>query len=107
MLLIVGWSSVVVWLNVRPRVRYGTELFVSDSYWCIIDYGCPCTHACSSPTVETLGYRALLANIAIGLLAVAVLTFTSKYLARAIVAGLRAILSKPPPAKGNGPERAR
>jgi hypothetical protein len=68
---------------------------MSDSYWCIIDYGCPWTHACSSSTVETLGYRALAANIAIGLLAVAVLALASEYLVRATLAGLRAFLGKP------------
>jgi len=51
-------------------------------------------------------YWLLAANIAIGLIAVAVLTFASKYLLRAIVAGLRAIMSKPPPDKGNGPSKS-
>jgi len=107
MLLVVGWSAVVVWLNVRPRV---------DPFaW--IEYGCPLTcartldHHFSGeiPRVRLDyidDYRLLTANIAIGLLAVAVLTFASKYLVRAIVAGLRAIMSKPPN-NGKGPETAR
>jgi len=106
MLLVVGWSAVVVWLNVRPRVRYGTEILGLDFYFCIIDYGFPWTHACSSPTVETLGYRLLAGNIAIGLLAVAVLTFASRLLMRAIVAGVRAFMSKPPPGNEDGQSKS-
>jgi len=103
MLLIVGWSAVVVWLNVRPTVcmRYYNYAY----YYAIYGYPWPCAAAPltsfeSLPGVHTAEierYWALAANIAIGLLAVAVLTFASEYLIRAIVAGLRAFVGKPPP----------
>jgi hypothetical protein len=48
----------------------------------------------------------LAANIAIGLLAVAVLTFASEYLLRRTVSGVRAVFGKPPPGNAKGPERA-
>ena len=48
----------------------------------------------------------LVDNIFYGLLAVAVLTFASKCLVRAIVAGLRAFMSKPPPDKEEGPSKS-
>jgi len=80
-------------------------------------YGCPWGHAYGfgishPPNAPRLfpdykiRYWLLAANIAIGLLAVAVLTFASKYLVRATVAGVRRLLSKPPPDKEKGPERA-
>ena len=104
MLLIVGWSSVVVWLNVRPRY-YELILHRHGKHYPVLyaEYGCPWGY--SWQDVEYYDYTALAANIAIGLLAV--LTFASKYLLRAIVAALRALLSKPPPSNENGPERAR
>jgi len=112
MLLIVGWSAVVVWLNVRPRI-YGLYMVGSltpapkePTGTCFVEYGYPWACWFTWGEAFTIHYRALAGNIAIGLLAVAVLTFASKYLVRAIVAGLRAFLSKPPPSNGKGPERA-
>jgi len=115
MLLVVGWSSVVLWLNVRPRVKYLPnpvgEYGVYDA-----SFGRPWTYAFdldfspSSPprfslagalTHDTWAWP-LAANITIGLLAVTVLTFASKYLLRAIAALLRACMSKPPPADVDG-----
>ncbi len=127
MLLVVGWSAVVVWLNVRATAA--SDLPTGDVYMPVaIRYGYPLCYAASFtmvsgnspnpqrklPSIELSelhryhyhSYPALTANIAIGLLAVAVLTFASKYLVRAIVAGLRAFMSKPPPDKEKGPERA-
>jgi len=116
MLLIVGWSAVVVWLNVRPRVHDK-----KDGYVCFVSYGLPFTIAGGfsfsessillQPQHRYLSHPSywrwlLAANIAIGLLAVAVLTFASKYLVRAIVAGLRRLLSKPPPDKEEGPSES-
>jgi len=120
MLLVVGWSSVVVWLNVRPRVTEYTFRYFGAHSIDLAEYGCPWSHSSegieffesSHPPVNSFGpdvyydYPALAANLAIGLLAVAVLTFASKYLVRAIVAGLRRLLSKPPPDKGNGPSES-
>jgi len=116
MLLIVGWSAVVVWLNVRPRVVCEV-LFISlnppGSLTLDEEFGWPLTVAVGVRSEQSHVRQfhnnfkwPLAANIAIGLLAVAVLTFASKYLVRAIVAGVRAIVGKPPPSKGNGPERA-
>jgi len=128
MLLVVGWSSLVVWLNVRPRISYMTLDGEScDPYW--IDYGCPWTYAFRANLDQSNTFRwgpmmdgaqiglekaalcdngawLLAANIAIGLLAVLVLTFASKYLVRAIVAGLRAFVGKPPPDKEEGPSKS-
>jgi len=111
MLLIVGWSSVVFWLNVRPRL---VRFYETESY--LIMYGCPWIYAAQyhgnywgrSPRLHAVrpdyieDYWALTANIAIGLVAVAVLTFASKYLVRAIVAGVKSFMSKPPPANEKG-----
>jgi len=119
MLLIVGWSAVVVWLNVRPW-PVSSQSFLADEEGTVsitVEYGFPRKHAfnpsmppLSSPT-ETRLYDdwawQLVDNLFYGLVAVALLAFASKYLVRAIVAGLRAILSKPPPSKEEGPERAR
>ncbi len=139
MLLVVGWSAVVVWLNVRPRsyelvaheltgpykeeAREPTRIYP-------VEYGypwrCAFTHFWDAeeskrdltktswslksdrrldvvplhlPRSEyRLNYWLLAANIAIGLLAVIILTWTS----RAIVALLRAFMSKPPPEQENG-----
>ena len=122
MLLIVGWSAVVVCLNVRPRIScdrspsilFGRKIYALAA--CTQDFGCPwiwaksvCLHSpydpCPPPHSPLrdpceYDYRALAANIAIGLLAVAVLTFASRYLLRVIAAGLRAVFGKPPPSKG-------
>jgi len=122
MLLVVGWSAVVVWLNVRPRVYDGVDDPREGSYHrpeYFVRYGFPWAIAYRLGRYEGSSFRILdyeyqpyyrpwplAANIAIGLLAVAVLTFASKYLLRAIVAGLRAHLRKPPPSKEKGPERA-
>ena len=140
MLLIVGWSAVVVWLNVRPRTyeveayNYATR---EPTLYHLAMYGYPLNAAYRSwhseenqdlpddswgligsikrsdavpisllPSECQLNHWRLAANIAIGLLAVAVLTFASKYLVRAIVAGLRSLLSKPPPANGEGQGKA-
>ena len=118
MLLIVGWSAVVVWLNVRPRIEYlpipGQEDVVYHA-----SFGCPWTYAfdldffASSPPrfglSEALTHDTwvwpLTGNTAIGLLAVAILTFASEYLLRGIVSGLRAFVGKPPPSNTEGPER--
>jgi len=119
MLLVVGWSAVVVWLNAQPR-HVGTLTFstrgeeLTDN---MFQYGCPWSNATVSHTDSrllrsrvgsdfTIHYPQLAGNIAIGLLAVAVLTFASKYLVRAIVAGLRRLLSKPPPDKEEGPSES-
>jgi len=123
MLLVVGWSSVVFWLNVTPRVRYWYVPEEEEPVYGVVRYGSPLTHANflvfrtqtaqghrillpSLQPSQITSYRHLAANIAIGLIAVAVLTFASKYLVRAIVSGLRGFMSKPPPDKGEGPERA-
>ena len=118
MLLVVGWSAVVVWLNVRPRFVSGLAFLVDEeeTVSITVEYGFPCKYAFNpsvarllSPT-ETRLYDdwawQLVDNLFYGLLAVAVLTFASKYLVRAIVAGLRAFMSKPPPSNGKGHERA-
>ncbi|MBC8873843.1 MAG: hypothetical protein H8E44_30760 [Planctomycetes bacterium] len=119
MLLVVGWSAVVVWLNVRPRVVSELTLFLAhqEAPLCVVGYGRPWRYASTFCDGEVRQlppfrreyvrhYRPLAANIAIGLVAVAVLTFASKYLVRAIVAGVRAIQGKPPPGQKKGPERA-
>jgi len=112
MLLIVGWSAVVVWLNVRSGMGWEAAPWVGeDPVFYLVGYGCPWTwgigetsHPSQFASWDRIDYlySALTANIAIGLLAVAVLRFASKYLARAIVAGLRAFLSKPPPSNAKG-----
>jgi len=92
----------------------------STVYICTQHYGCPWTygrtvrgHTHSEPCLpprsfpqKIWSYWLLAANIAIGLVAVLVLTFASKYLIRAIVSGLRAVLSKPPPDKEKGPSES-
>jgi len=115
MLLVVGWSSVVFWLNVRPSVQYYND---DDFHRCISSYGFPFAITIEVLTSERpslrsqaefifpLCYDTLAANIAIGLLAVAVLTFASKYLVRATVAGVKSFLSKPPPDKEEGPSES-
>ena len=104
MLLIVGWSSVVVWLNVRPRFTEAILYHHGVHHILFAEYGWPWSY--SDEAIDGyFGHWHLAANMAIGLLAVAVLTFTAKYLVRAIVAGLRAIVGKPPPSNGKGPER--
>ena len=111
MLLVVGWSAVVVWLNVRPTICIG--YYRSVFYYAI--YGYPWNYAsapsyyASRPGIHTAdidSYPALAANLAIGLLAVGLLTFASKSLVRAIVAGLRAFVGKPPPSKEEGPSKS-
>jgi hypothetical protein len=113
MLLIVGWSAVVVWLNVRPhkncievpgRFRdVGTGPHACDQV-----YGCPWFygrilyyHERPDPCpplrfdiekVVICDFPALAANAAIGLLAVAVLAFAPKHLLRRIVSVLRTAL---------------
>jgi hypothetical protein len=116
--LIVGWSSIVVWLNLRPRIWRVPIGYIGKDPQYLTVYGCPwpwayaCRYSTSSEKdlfpdrlyFPSLGWR-LAGNAAIGLLAVALLTVASKYLLRAIVAGLRALLSKPPPAnKESSPE---
>jgi len=117
MLLIVGWSAVVVWLNVRPHPPYPRSDGPSPAVglW-VFQYGCPWKYGTQITAVNSghpvrfrlddlviADYWRLAGNIAIGLLSVAVLTFASKYLVRAITAGLRGFVGKPPPGKGNGP----
>ena len=105
MLLVVGWSSVVVWLNVTPRVRH-LPLLASEELVCKRDYGFPLTYAYATylhPHTEpcpplgfhlgilsTCDYSALVQNIAKGLIAVVILTWTSK----AILSALRAFMSR-------------
>ncbi|MBC8873175.1 MAG: hypothetical protein H8E44_27390 [Planctomycetes bacterium] len=122
MLLIVGWSAVVVWVNVRPRVVGRATSFLDEEEISatFVKYGYPWTYAhdldfvASSPShfrlAEALIYDnwawPLAGNAAIGLLAIEILTFASKYLVRAIVPGLRALVGKPPPSNSEDPERA-
>ena len=114
MLIFVAWSAVVGWLNCRLRVKHydieGIRLYSPR-----FGFPYPMTYGVLNsdrPTLTRfhpehgLDSWALAANAAIGLLAVAVLTFASKYLARAIVSRLGSFMSKPPPGKGKGPERA-
>jgi hypothetical protein len=119
MLLVVGWTSVVVWLNVRPR-NYCIPQPAPHPFTKPTNYACYCYQICGFPWTHgrTLrgdhistepclpprsypqkisSYLALKANIAIGLLAVAVLTWASTYLLRRMVSGLRAVFGKPPP----------
>ena len=108
-LLVVTWSPVMVWLNVRPRT-------VGSIFGTIPLYGWPWTYAIqfsADPNVppgfstdSIYRYWPFAANTAIGLLAVAVLTFASKYLLRAITAALRAFMSKPPPANNGSSQEA-
>ena len=110
MLLIVGWSAVVVWLNSRPR--HQTRTFHG------VEYGWPWTLAGSRHLYDpvdaipryrpelTFNYRALAANIAIGLLTVAILTLASKYLLHGLVAAQRAYAGKPPPHNEEGPSKS-
>jgi len=121
MLLIVGWSAVVVWLNVRPRVndRYiDTYINGQEDYVLWVEYGCPWTYASThhlhDPWNETPpsrvhptyvdSYWRLATNAAIGLLAVAILTFASTCLVRGIRYAARVFVGKPPPTY-KGPER--
>ena len=111
MLLIVGWSAVVVWLNVRPRftVAMSDGEIVSD----VVYYGYPFPCAYSLMPNDWwdadqlhVDYYTLALNVVIGVLVGAVGILPTKYLLRAIVAGLRAVLGKPPPSNSEGPERA-
>jgi len=112
MLIFVGWSALVVWLNVRPRwvteaYSFDRDFHVHTNYY--VHHGCPwiwgvtytsdLKHFCSP---HYFIYWPLAGNIAIGLLAVVILAFASKYLVRAIVAALRAFMSKPPPRQEEG-----
>ena len=124
MLLIVGWSAVAVWLNVRPRVHDGVEdtylVDLRTTYY-FVTYGFPwtvatrlCFHEGSSIRIESAAefepsYRRwpLAANIAIGLVAVAVLTLASKYLLRAILSGLRRLFAKPTTGNEKGHQEPR
>jgi len=116
MLLVVGWSSVVVWLNVRQWYKPKENGYVS-----FVNYGLPFTFAegfsfdDSSVLLQAQPKylyhpphwrKSLAANIAIGLVAVAVLTFASKYLVRATVSGLGAFMRKPPPDNEEGPSKS-
>ena len=112
MLLVVGWSAVVVWLNVgyrrHTRMMYVTEWGAGSRG---VEYGFPATYAqqpnatwdSSQPILRRLcaadiiNYWALAANAAMGMLAVAGLTCGSRYLLLRIVSyrpqlSLRAIL---------------
>lgn len=96
MLLVVGWSSVVVWLNVKPHSNipisrsHGAGLFRAD-----VTYGYPLPYAWevhlfdgSAPHPPPLPHRCyepfLAVDVAIGMLAVVVLTWVSSYLMRGI-----------------------
>lgn len=124
-LLIVGWSAVVIWLNVTPRFgRYCLLARLASVHYgypwdCIVAgwdsdsappytsnrFGWARTPVFPKPSEHQVHYWPLAGNMAIGLLAVAVLTFASRYLVRAIVAGLRAFVGKPPPTNEKGPWR--
>ena len=89
MLIAVAWSSTVFWLNIKPHTvdispqqftyGYGLPWLCDERYL----YGVPLD---SSPwrhqRITTIGFhhRAFAGNVAIGILAVAVLTFVSKFL---------------------------
>ena len=103
MLLIVGWSSVVVWLNTRARFGVvSSEDNRMVSYCVFYGYPAPCAYAWNSYKVSDanplhIDYRLLAVNVVIGVLVVAVGAWASKYLLRRIVSGLRAVVGKPPP----------
>jgi hypothetical protein len=122
LLLIVGWSSVVVWLNVLPRRRHHVEQFAfgdaipqyvsEDTYGWPEKYSGRFSEGRNSPRLlfrpalddtwrisKWTVARALIINTVVGLIAVVVLTFASRYLLRRMVSGLRAVFGKPPPAK--------
>ena len=114
MLLVVGWSAVVVWLNVRPHPPYPRIDGPSPAVglW-VFQYGCPWKYATQITAVNSghplrfrlddlviAEYWRLAAALAIGLIAVAVLTWASKCLARAFTVALRALFGKPPPENG-------
>ena len=92
MLILVGWCSVVLWLNIRPRLAHVD--FYPSHIWhnCPCDYGCPWTcaegdyyYASAHSTVLSIFYHALAANVAVGLLAVIFLTLISSWLLRHII----------------------
>ena len=116
MLLVVGWSAVGVGLNTIPRhaTLYGLEDRTAGYF---TGFGYPWTYAVAPPyfppssppgfrSADMISYWALAGNAAIGVLMVAVSTWGSKYLIRAIVAGLRAFVGKPPPSNEKGQGRA-
>jgi len=121
MLLVVGWSAVMVWLNVRPSVRCLTIAGSEEPIWhmCIHYHGWPCMygnteriHKRSEPCLRPrpfpptiLRYRFLF-NLFAVVICVAYLTFVSKYLLRAMVIGVKAFLGKPPWDKEEGPSKS-
>jgi hypothetical protein len=112
---------VVVWLNVRPRlasrishIRFDAQEIVYGT----VEYGCPWPYTSigykgdpsSLPVFRPYWkarYWPLTANIAIGLIAVAVLTFASRYLLRRMASGLKALFGKPPPANEESSQESR
>lgn len=108
LLIVVAWSSFVVWLNISPRIaRKETFLGHSGENAVVgtIEYGCPWSYASVLAMGERLmslpfrpsyinSYWELVGNIAVGMLAVAVLTLMSKYLLCRIVSGFKSRMVK-------------
>jgi len=97
LLLFIGWSSVVLWLNTRPRIDNVPLGYIGKDPQYTTNYGYPWPYAYAcrySPThgdffpdrlfYPVLGLR-LAGNAAVGILAVTVLTLISKYLLNRIV----------------------
>ena len=99
-LLMVGWSSVVFWLNIRPQI-YTFDLVapVDDgSVYGIVHYGFPFVYASSRFTQHPSDPYAfhphfwdssnLVRDVVHGIVAVALLTWGSCYLLRRIKSGM-------------------
>ncbi len=103
LLIVVAWSSAVVWLNIRPRTdsravftTHTTSFNPPVSVTFTEEYGWPFTVAVGfrvdKPPARQLypRYKKHLAgNAIIGMMAVAVLTFLSKYLLNRIMFAFR------------------
>ena len=98
LLIVVAWSSVVIWLNCTPRVYIHTAVDPVNPGG--LEYGYPWTYGVqdgwSSPwgliTVRPshiFSYWRLAGNAVVGLLAVVVLTWGSGYLLRRITFGVK------------------
>jgi hypothetical protein len=106
MLIFVGWCSVVVWLNVRPRIEDSWPI-VSEERFHIVEYGFPWsfayalrdTNGIDSPLFSfSFPSLRLAGNATTGLFAVFVLTLASSYLLRRITSRLASLgrNSRPP-----------
>jgi hypothetical protein len=93
MLIFVGWCSVVVWLNVRPRIDDWPHGYRGDVIYYKVEYGFPWSYAfalqdttgfCTNCLFFPFVHWRLVGDAAIGLLAVTVLTCGSSYLLRRI-----------------------